>query len=830
MTKLLCLALLVGAAATDTEAPVISLDFAVPAKHGDGVGNRRSCEHPNGKGKASSRADFYCECVLDVCDDSDLPTANAFDHHEGSVSVTTGFELFVDSPPCTRKILNANNNDCPADSPDSTNHKDVEWNRRGEWVLTYDAKDDSGNEAESVKFAMAIMDIDAPTANKHFQNITWVYGEKPHYPGHANNKHFDDNYDRVVDVRRITTEKYGRCTRYTENADGSPTATPHEDKYEVCDYAGIFGDNYVDNCATFSRFMHITTSEHTFLEGDSSTIQDSILIDGVTGKPATSDVLECQDGPLGSGNFKVHESNDDVVVKADSCHCINKKTKLNACGYHNGVGGTPFSNDGSNCGECTWHLDQSSYPSDVGQIAVQIRANIPGQPNHLVPSATRTFEVVDTTPPQIVMDWTAAQKHFKSKVGEKANPASFDKDSTGGNDYYHYLGKVEGDNKHGGMDMDSDARKHAASGGLNTNLDLTNNMLVQHSAGYTLDSIQLNSIVSFHYCEDACDKTNELTEQGSWHQLADEDADCEDYSHDAKSAIKNIKTHVDKSDGLNILMAGTFVFKYTCKDSSDNYATPKCTTVINQDHTKPIVNAIEGINGICADLNLEGTCYYADDSAIYDDGGAICSDMVDGDISELVTVSGDVVDLAVVDTYHITYDCVDTSGNDAEQAYRDVFVIDRTCPTCELKQPLVTIEASFPYTAPKVFCSDTMPFQFHGKDYTVDAIVTGDKVDVEEVGTYFITYSATDSAGNTNTNYEYNAPGKGTTCNAGVSHVRTVIVEDSLVPIITLRESLMEETHDSVNAWIIGALASAVAGVALLGYATQKASATMVPV
>merc|ERR1712216_595063 len=103
-----------------------------------------------------------------------------------------------------------------------------------------------------------------------------------------------------------------------------------------------------------------------------------------------------------------------------------------------------------------------------------------------------------------------------------------------------------------------------------------------------------------------------------------------------------------------------------------------------------------GINGICADLNLEGTCYYADDSAIY-------ADMVDGDISELVTVSGDVVDLAVVDTYHITYDCVDTSGNDAEQAYRDVFVIDRTCPTCELKQPLVTIEASFPYTAPKVF-------------------------------------------------------------------------------------------------------------------------------
>merc|ERR1711898_55704 len=104
--------------------------------------------------------------------------------------------------------------------------------------------------------------------------------------------------------------------------------------------------------------------------------------------------------------------------------------------------------------------------------------------------------------------------------------------------------------------------------------------------------------------------------------------------------------------------------------------------------------------------------------------------------------------------------------------------------------------------APKVYCSDSMPFQFHGKDYTVDAIVTGDKVDVEEVGTYFITYSATDSAGNTNTNYEYNAPGKGTTCNAGVSHVRTVIVEDSLVPIITSVRASWRRLI-SVNAWIM---------------------------
>merc|ERR1719473_2055917 len=71
-----------------------------------------------------------------------------------------------------------------------------------------------------------------------------------------------------------------------------------------------------------------------------------------------------------------------------------------------------------------------------------------------------------------------------------------------GQNFYHYAGgacvdkrgrpstKCVGDNRHGGMDMDSDARRHAAEGGLNTNLDLTTNMLVQHSAGYTLDAQQ----------------------------------------------------------------------------------------------------------------------------------------------------------------------------------------------------------------------------------------------------------------------------------------------------------------------------------------------------
>jgi hypothetical protein len=915
--------------------------------------------------------------VLDVCSDADLPSALAFDHHEGSVTVKTGFELFVASPPCTAAILGkaGNNNDCPANSPDATNYTEVAWDKRGEWVLTYDAADSTGNEAESVKFAMAIMDITAPTITNRFTNVTWFYGEPTHYPGDATTALFDDNYDEVVDVYRLTKETYGRCTPYTENATGTEIRT-HADKYRVCDYAGIFGDNYQDNCETFTRYMNVKTRIATQV---TSTIKTSVLIDGVTGEPATSDTLECQAGQLGTGPFLVHETDDDVDVTADSCHCHNLqrpnghcnrmlsalkgKSLVHAeCAVENPNGGctgdsgtwgpvlgrritvdtaadcrdaceaygpnaqgqrcmawsfradrkfcfrlghaattkavikearnqpsknfknwesgmchpapeakqtktsfNPSTSDirlaackggihhGRTCGECTWHLDQISYPSDLNTgLQVAIRANVPGEHNHLVSGATRVFTVVDTTPPVIVMNWTAAREQdmHKSYVGatvdgkspsfeentkkcEGAIPgkaihwaeaaatahakglgwgpylnkplnegevsreeciqacednedcaawsyrlshpkhkyykrcyllgpeylkyapcATENKNHNGacddwrmamssgvckqpGQNFYHYAGgacvdrkgrpstECVGDNKHGGMDMDSDARRHASEGGLNTNLDLTNNMLVQHSAGYTLDAQQLDGIHRFHYCVDACDEGEvqdggELVTRGSWHQLADEEAGCGSYRHAAGA------TNITDSENLDILEAGTFVFKYTCKDSSNNWATPKCTTVIHQDHSKPIVNAIEGINSICADLQLEGTCYYASATAPpYDDAGAICSDMVDGDISELVTVSGDVVDLAKVDTYHITYDCVDTTGNDAEQAFRDVFVVDRTCPTCSIprddegkpKHYLVE-EASFPYYDDPVFCTDDMPFTLHGEDFT----------------------------------------------------------------------------------------------------------------
>merc|ERR1711966_260009 len=178
----------------------------------------------------------------------------------------------------------------------------------------------------------------------------------------------------------------------------------------------------------------------------------------------------------------------------------------------------------------------------------------------------------------------------------------------------------------------------------------------------------------------------------------------------------------------------------------------------------------------------------------YVDAGATCSDMVDGNISQDVEVSGDVVNMAAVGTYKINYTCEDSAGQTAIQATRTVVVQDTTCPTCKIPggSDTITVEASFPYPEEASTCTDTL-------DGAMPNAVIYGTVDVETTGSYTLTNS--------------------------------VVVEGTMVPIISLKYrgnnlvGMMAESTTTVNGWVIGAVASAVSGVALLGYAaTRKAT------
>merc|ERR1712100_707928 len=230
-----------------------------------------------------------------------------------------------------------------------------------------------------------------------------------------------------------------------------------------------------------------------------------------------------------------------------------------------------------------------------------------------------------------------------------------------------------------------------------------------------------------------------------------------------------------------------------------------------------------------------------------------------------------------------------------------VVVAQTSCPRCTIYGAQeVNHEASFPYADPGARCSDVIDGSTATKCYksAVDgapdlttAVDCGSgMVQTDTTGTYKIEYRAENTVGLWNDD---------SNCRGGaISYRRTVVVMDTLRPVITLTGNkdgqsdgsgagyltqaglgtnkgttksgytsathngqgapypgltgaavdqgnfnpahanlaaggwnmMAEESTSSVNGWVVGAIASAVAGLALLGYSTRRtAVATSVP-
>ncbi len=138
------------------------------------------------------------------------------------------------------------------------------------------------------------------------------------------------------------------------------------------------------------------------------------------------------------------------------------------------------------------------------------------------------------------------------------------------------------------------------------------------------------------------------------------------------------------------------------------------------------------------DITLNGANpINVDQGSTFTDPGASATDAVDGDIS--VSVSG-TVDISTVGTYTLTYSATDAAGNTASET-RTVYVIDITPPVITLKgtNPMDIVEGST-FTDPGASATDAV-------DGDVPVSISG-TVDASTVGTYTLTYSATDTAGN----------------------------------------------------------------------------------
>lgn len=152
----------------------------------------------------------------------------------------------------------------------------------------------------------------------------------------------------------------------------------------------------------------------------------------------------------------------------------------------------------------------------------------------------------------------------------------------------------------------------------------------------------------------------------------------------------------------------------------------------------------------------------------YTDAGATATDNMDGDETARIVVNNP-VNTAVAGRYTITYTVSDLAGNSASTVTRTVVVIqpDVTKPVIVLNgSSVVTIEVFNAYVDAGATATDNVDGDITGKVSVVSTVNTS------KLGSYSVTYTVSDAAGN-----------------AADPVVRTVKVVDTTPPVITIKDS-----------------------------------------
>ncbi len=206
---------------------------------------------------------------------------------------------------------------------------------------------------------------------------------------------------------------------------------------------------------------------------------------------------------------------------------------------------------------------------------------------------------------------------------------------------------------------------------------------------------------------------------------------------------------VNVTGGLDTNTVGTYVLTYTATDTQGGVATTTRTVKVS-DTLGPVIT----VNG---PLVITIECH----TTSYSDAGATAFDAC-MNTATAVNTSGS-VNVNAPGSYPITYTSTDTAGNTSTKV-RTVNVVDTTPPVITLNgDNPTTIECHTSYSEAGGRVTDTCAG-------FAPATVSG-SVNVNVPGTYTLTYTATDPSGNSS------------------STTRTVIVRDTIAPVVTLSGS-----------------------------------------
>ena len=188
---------------------------------------------------------------------------------------------------------------------------------------------------------------------------------------------------------------------------------------------------------------------------------------------------------------------------------------------------------------------------------------------------------------------------------------------------------------------------------------------------------------------------------------------------------------VNISGTVNTTVSGEYIITYSAHDSWGNKVTTTRTVFVKQaDHEKPVIT-ITGEVDVLVEVNTS-----------YEDAGATVTDNIDTAL-EITTIN--MVDPNKVGSYTVTYTATDSAGNKATAVrHVTVKVFDHQKPVITLNgRSAISIVVGTPYIDAGATATDDV-------DPIVN-IVTINNVDATVVGEYTVTYTATDSSGNSAT-------------------------------------------------------------------------------